>query len=100
MVLRACRTMCSTELGYDTTRLLHDARYRTRLCYFALVWSSARLCCYALAMHCSVLRRRMLLRACYAISGTQIAYAPTRLGLQVRSSARYPPTRLLCGVRY
>eukprot|EP00961_Rhodomonas_salina_P163466 2201696-Rhodomonas_salina.2 len=39
----------------------------------------------SLAMRCAVLASRFPLRACYALRGTDLAY---------------PPTRLLCAVRY
>eukprot|EP00961_Rhodomonas_salina_P237158 3205386-Rhodomonas_salina.4 len=35
------------------------------------------LCCYAFAMQCPVLKWAMLLRICYAVSGTERGYAAT-----------------------
>eukprot|EP00961_Rhodomonas_salina_P062130 834044-Rhodomonas_salina.1 len=42
-------------------------------------------CCYALAMRYPVLTQRMVLRACYAMSGTDIAYGATTRGVPTRA---------------
>eukprot|EP00961_Rhodomonas_salina_P120922 1627491-Rhodomonas_salina.1 len=45
----------------------------------ALFWTWCA-CCYARAMRCPVLSSRMVLRAGYAMSGTELAYGAARGG--------------------
>eukprot|EP00961_Rhodomonas_salina_P256409 3465224-Rhodomonas_salina.4 len=61
-------------------------------------------------MRCPVPTWRMRLRACYAMSGTEIAYpvpCPVNSAIRLRAcyaisgtDVAYGPTRLLCDVRY
>eukprot|EP00961_Rhodomonas_salina_P198538 2678037-Rhodomonas_salina.1 len=142
MVLRVVSALSSTDAGYCGTRLkrkivLHVGRWagvkglvlqlpylvqNASYCAMELLCDvryGPRVCCYALAMRCPVLRecmllcnvgylccyavfptsmllpdavptavegggQRMALRGCYAMSGTEIAYAATRVLGDVR----------------
>eukprot|EP00961_Rhodomonas_salina_P200171 2700235-Rhodomonas_salina.3 len=95
--LLASYALSGTDIGYAATRQLRDVR----------------LCCYSSATQYPVLTRAMLLpgfgiatgvggrvppmllRARYAMSGTDLGYAPTRSLRDVWSALRYLPTRAL-----
>eukprot|EP00961_Rhodomonas_salina_P143780 1935015-Rhodomonas_salina.2 len=95
IVLRACYAMpgtdtghhathktrhvvCGTELGYAATRLLRGVRYCPRLCCYArgtdhTLWRYQVECAEYADTSFALVRSAMLLRACYAMSGTHIA---------------------------
>eukprot|EP00961_Rhodomonas_salina_P291812 3932348-Rhodomonas_salina.1 len=79
-------SMCGTQKGYGTTRL------------GGCVQGSMLLLPYTHAMQCPVLTSRMRLRAGYAVSGTDLAYAATDLayGAQVDISSNGIREGALC----
>eukprot|EP00961_Rhodomonas_salina_P023262 312540-Rhodomonas_salina.1 len=58
------------------------------------------LCCYALASYAATRWLAMLLRAGYAMSGTDIPYAVSVCSTCEHRPYRYCPTHALCPVRY
>eukprot|EP00961_Rhodomonas_salina_P188190 2539626-Rhodomonas_salina.1 len=72
--LRVCYAMSGTELAYDAIGhgRYGPTRMRCALRYCDSVWSCEH------TVQCAVLKKDLVLRTCYAQSGTEIAYAATR----------------------
>eukprot|EP00961_Rhodomonas_salina_P280510 3789237-Rhodomonas_salina.4 len=139
MMLLAHYAMSGANVGYDATRALCCVREWPLLWCYTLATRCAVLSagCYALATRCPVLSQGMLigygatlalldvrycargqgpsrpipLRACYAMSGTDLAYGGTELAYAAtrccctgqriaEESSGYRPTRVLRDVRY
>eukprot|EP00961_Rhodomonas_salina_P131169 1765435-Rhodomonas_salina.1 len=81
MRCEACRA--HVVLGLST---LCDVRYRASVCCYDQVWTSTRQLCEA-----SQVSPAIALRACYAMSGTDIAYGATRRGGGTCSIRHTPP---------
>eukprot|EP00961_Rhodomonas_salina_P215112 2905381-Rhodomonas_salina.1 len=69
------RGMCYATSGTDV-RCAGTRQHRDRLQQQLQGSSTLLLCCYAFATQCAVLTLAMILRTCYATSGTDIGYAP------------------------
>eukprot|EP00961_Rhodomonas_salina_P263005 3554235-Rhodomonas_salina.1 len=75
--------MSGTDIAYGTVCLRAIQR--------VVLWA------YIVVVHatpCLVLTQRMVLRRCYAMSGTDLAYAPTSVLLLLESVAESPTTPL------
>eukprot|EP00961_Rhodomonas_salina_P153788 2071513-Rhodomonas_salina.1 len=79
----SCYGMCGIDLAYGATPSLgyqptHPLRsVRTSSLRRSTAWVHTPLSSYASPMQCPVLSYRMILRACWAMSGTELLYAAT-----------------------
>eukprot|EP00961_Rhodomonas_salina_P072962 980139-Rhodomonas_salina.3 len=87
----SCYAMSGTSVGYRAMQC-PVLRYAMPVGGVELTISTVTsLSCYAYAARCPVLREAILLRVCYAVSGTDLRYAATRITWRPHQPGPNPP---------